>query len=68
MLALPDRQRPLKAPILGLSLAAFAAVRDVKSVLLSPDGRDLAYVVAVTDLKANRVRPSCGSPRRPRYP
>src|SRR5262249_51067063 len=46
----------LTYPPADSGLAEFAAIKDVKSVLLSPDGRELAFVVAVTDLKANRVR------------
>jgi dipeptidyl aminopeptidase/acylaminoacyl peptidase len=53
-----------------MPLAAFANIKNVTSALLSPDGRELAYMVALTDLKANRVKteiwlmPVHGDPRR----
>jgi dipeptidyl aminopeptidase/acylaminoacyl peptidase len=36
--------------------ARFAAIKDVRSALLSPDGKIIACIVAVSDLKANRVK------------
>jgi dipeptidyl aminopeptidase/acylaminoacyl peptidase len=52
-------------------LSDFARVKDVRAALLSPDGRQIAYTVAVTDLANNRVRTEVwlipaggGDPRR----
>src|SRR5262249_1640318 len=52
-------------------LADFATIKGIRSALVSPDGRDIAYTVAGTDLKANRVRTELwlvpvaeGEPRR----
>src|SRR5262245_37330418 len=39
-----------------IGLADFAVIKDVRAALLSPDGRDIACVVAVIELEANRVR------------
>jgi dipeptidyl aminopeptidase/acylaminoacyl peptidase len=51
--ALADNPRPART-----SLTKFAEIKNVKAALLAPDGRDVACLVAVTDLKANRVRTS----------
>jgi dipeptidyl aminopeptidase/acylaminoacyl peptidase len=50
--ARPDegRSRP------GMALADFALLKDIKAALLAPDGRSIAYTVAVADLHANRVK------------
>jgi dipeptidyl aminopeptidase/acylaminoacyl peptidase len=45
-----DREQP------GIPLSSIAAIKDLKSVLLSPDGRTLAYTVASPDLQTNRVK------------
>ena len=37
-------------------LVQFADFKNITAALVSPDGRDIAYTVAITDLKANRVR------------
>lgn len=45
-------------PVQPVSLAAFAQIKNITNVAVAPDGRDIAYTVAITDLKANRVRTS----------
>jgi dipeptidyl aminopeptidase/acylaminoacyl peptidase len=39
-----------------IELAELLSVRDIKAVQVSPDGGDLAYIVSIPELKANRVR------------
>jgi dipeptidyl aminopeptidase/acylaminoacyl peptidase/sugar lactone lactonase YvrE len=39
-----------------IPLAGFATIKDIRAALLSPDGREIACTVAITDLKANRVK------------
>ncbi|HYT95063.1 MAG TPA: SMP-30/gluconolactonase/LRE family protein, partial [Gemmataceae bacterium] len=67
-----DGAKPKKGQAQPLTrLTDFATIKGIRSALLSPDGRDIAYMVAVTDLKANRVRTELwlvpvaeGEPRR----
>jgi dipeptidyl aminopeptidase/acylaminoacyl peptidase len=40
----------------AIRLASFAAIKDIRSAQVSPDGRSIACVVATPDLKANRVK------------
>ena len=40
----------------AIRLAEFAAIKETRSALVSPDGRTIACIVAIADLKANRIK------------
>jgi dipeptidyl aminopeptidase/acylaminoacyl peptidase len=40
----------------AIRLAEFATIKETRSALVSPDGRTIACIVAIADLKANRIK------------